>query len=84
MLVRKQILFEESQALEAEKLAITLGVSMSEIHRRIFDLGVKIQKKKKLKNKINKISGAKFMLQQAKKAVKGPGDSEYDKYAYDL
>jgi hypothetical protein len=83
MLVRKQILLEESQALEAEKLAILTGVSMSEIHRRIFDEGIKIQKKKATKNKSKKMSGGELLLDIAKHAVHGPGNSEYDKYAYD-
>lgn len=84
MLVRKQILLEEKQALELEELALLAGVSMSEINRQIFDEGIKIQRKRVSKDKDRKLSGAEFMLQQAKKAVAGPGDSEYDKYAYDL
>lgn len=85
MLVRKQILFEESQVLEAMKLAEITGVSMSEIHRRIFDGGVKIQKKKAKKISIaKKKTGIEFLDYLVKHAVKGPGDSEYDKYAYDL
>ena len=84
MLVRKQILLEEKQVLELEELALLAGVSMSEVYRRIFDEGVKIQRKRVFKVKDRKLSGAEFMLQQAGKAVAGPGDSEYDKYAYDL
>ena len=84
MLVRKQILLEKKQALELEELALLAGVSMSEVYRRIFDEGVKIQKKRVAKGGNKKLGGAEFMLQQARKAVAGPGDSEYDKYAYDL
>lgn len=84
MLVRKQILLEEKQVLEVEELALLAGVSMSKIYRQIFDAGVKIQEKGVIKDRGEKLSGAKFMLQQANKAVVGPGDSEYDKYAYDL
>jgi len=84
MLVRKQILLEERQVLELEELALLAGVSMSEVYRQIFDEGVKIQKKRVAKSGGKKIGGAEFMLQQARKAVTGPGDSEYDKYAYDL
>jgi len=84
MLVRTQVLFKNSQRQQAEELALLQGVSISEIHRRIFDDGIKIQKKALSKNTKKKMSGAEFMLQQAKKAVAGPGDSEYDKYAYDF
>ena len=84
MLVRRQILIEEKQALDLADLAMLQGVSMSEMHRKILETGIEIQRKSTKGKYIKKVSGADFMLQQAKKAVAGPGNSEYDKYAYDL
>lgn len=84
MLVRRQILIEEKQAMDLADLAILQGISMSEMHRKILKTGIEIQKKSTKAKYIKKLSGADFMLQQAKKAVVGPGNSEYDKYAYDL
>ena len=84
MLVRRQILIEEKQAMDLADLAMIQGISMSEIHRKILETGIEIQKKSTKGRYIKKVSGADFMLQQAKKAVAGPGNSEYDKYAYDL
>jgi len=83
MLVRKQILLEEKQALELEELALLAGVSMSKMIRETLPLGMKEEKKKAANKKIKKMSGGEFLLELAKHAVKGPGDSEYDKYAYD-
>lgn len=77
-------MLEESQKLELEKLAVLAGVSMSKMARNAISHGVKVEKKEKAYKVNKKISGAKFMIQQAKKAVKGPGNSEYDEYAYDL
>jgi len=83
MLVRTQILLEEKQKLELEEIALAKGVSVSKLVRETLPVGMKIEKKKVAKKKIKKLSGGEFLLQQAKKAVYGPGDSEYDKYAYD-
>jgi len=84
MLVRRQILIEEKQAMDLADLAMIQGISMSEMHRKILETGLEIQKKSIKSKYIKKVSGADFMLQQAKKAVAGPGNSEYDRYAYDL
>ncbi|WKZ25514.1 MAG: hypothetical protein QY322_03975 [bacterium] len=84
MLVRRQILIEEKQALDLADLAMLQGISMSEMHRKILETGIEIQKKSVKGKHVKKVSGADFMIQQAKKAVAGPGNSEYDKYAYDL
>ena len=82
MLVRKQILLEEKQVYELEKLIAMHDMSFSEAMRE----GAKMvaQKIKVRKPKKKKMTGAEFLLYQAKKAVAGPGDSEYDKYAYNL
>ena len=74
---------EEKQALELEELALLAGVSMSKMIRETLPLGMKEEKKKAANKKIKKMSGGEFLLELAKHAVKGPGDSEYDKYAYD-
>ena len=84
MLVRTQILIDENQKIELEELALQTGESMSKIIREAIFKGLKIQEKKLSKKKKKKLTGAEFMLQQAKKAVEGPGNSEYDKYAYDF
>jgi len=83
MLVRTQVLFKDTQRQQAEELAMLQGISMSEIHRRIFDDGIVNQKRIAKKKVQKKMNGAEFLLDLAKHAVKGPGDSEYDKYAYD-
>lgn len=88
MLVRKQILLEESQVLELEELAREAGVSMSKMARNTISHGVKIEKKeaKRATKKIDKQLKVqhKAFDKWIAGAVKGPGDSEYDKYAYDL
>ncbi len=82
MLVRKQILLEEKQVFELEALVAYHNMSFSEAMREGANM---ITKKIKAVKKISrKKTGAEFLLAQAKKAVAGPGDSEYDKYAYDL
>ncbi len=83
MLVRKQILLEEKQVYELEKLIAINEMSFSEVMREGANLVIKKVKIGKGK-KIKKITGVEFMLNQAKKSVSGPGDSEYDKYAYDF
>ena len=82
MLVRKQILLEEKQVYELEKLVAMHDMSFSEAMRE--GANMVTQKIKTKKQKKKKMTGAEFLLYQAKKAVAGPGDSEYDKYAYDL
>lgn len=81
MLVRKQILLEEAQDRQLQQIAYDYSISYSEVVRQSVPL---IAKKMISRKKIKKMTGGEFMLQQAKKAVAGPGNSEYDKYAYDL
>lgn len=83
MLVRKQILLEEKQALELEELALLAGVSMSQIVRESISSGVNMQKMK-VKNITKKKSQYDGWDKWIAGAVEGPSDSEYDKYAYDL
>lgn len=84
MLVRKQILIEEKQAADLADLAMIQGISMSQMHRKILEVGIMTQRKVMKKKKIVKNSQVEAMLKWADGAVDGPGDSEYDKYAYDL
>lgn len=84
MLVRKQILLEEKQVLELKDLAREAGVSMSKMARNTISHGVKVEKEQvKRAKKTKKMTGAEALLDMAKHAVHGPGNSEYDKYAYD-
>lgn len=82
MLIRKQILLEEKQIFELEALAAYHNLSFSQVMREGANMIAK--KIKAIKKPSRKKTGAEFLLEQAKKAVTGPGDSEYDKYAYDL
>ncbi len=84
MLVRKQILLEEKQALELEELALLAGVSMSQMVRESISSGVNIQKMKVKKITIKRKNQFDAWDKWIAGAVKGPGDSEYDKYAYDF
>lgn len=77
MLQRVQLLIDSETRRKLKKVAIAEDRSMSGVAREILKNGMK---KKKTKIKDN---GAGFLLRWAKNAVKGPGDSEYDKYAYD-
>ena len=79
MLVRKQILLQDSHEYIIEELAALAGKSFSQMTRELLDKAVKTEKPISQKKR-----GTEFLLEQAKKAIPGPGDSEYDKYAYDL
>lgn len=84
MLVRRQILIEEKQAMDLADLAMIQGMSMSEMHRKILEVGIITQKKVIKKKKLVKNGQVEAMLKWAKGAVEGPEDTDYDKYAYDL
>jgi len=84
MLTRKQLLLDEKQALELAEVAAFYDISMSQKAREIFAKGLKQEKAKIKKTKKKKMSGAEFLTWLAENPVHGPGDSEYDKYAYDL
>jgi hypothetical protein len=84
MLVRKQILLEEKQVLELENLSRLTGMSVSKLVRRAIPCGVEKEKMKAKKISKSLKSQYKAFDKWIAGAVKGPGDSEYDKYAYDL
>ena len=77
MLVRIQLMLDRETKRKLEILSRAEGRSMSEIVREALKERLKREKKTKKK-------GAEFLLKLAKEAVAGPGDAEYDKYAYDL
>ncbi|KKR10491.1 MAG: hypothetical protein A3D24_03915 [Candidatus Blackburnbacteria bacterium RIFCSPHIGHO2_02_FULL_39_13] len=78
MLQRVQLLLDSQTKKELKKIAELENRSMSDLAREI--LVKSVQKR----GKGAKDGGIAFLKQQAKKAVKGPGNSEYDRYAYDL
>lgn len=82
MLVRAQVLFEERQKIELEKLATMMDVSFSEIVRQ--GVPLLIEKHSRGERKAMKVkTQAQAFTAWTNGAVYGPGDSEYDKYAYD-
>lgn len=82
MLVRKQILLEEAQDRQLQQIAYDYSMSYSEVIRQSVPLIAKKMKSKKKDDEIKKQYEA--MDRWIAGAVEGPGDSEYDKYAYDL
>jgi len=84
MLVRKQILLEEKQVLELEELAFLAGISVSKLIRKALPCGIKKERKKVGKKEAKKMTGVEFLTWLSEHPVHGPGDSEYDKYAYDF
>jgi hypothetical protein len=83
MLVRKQILLEEKQVLELEELSQMTGISVSKLIRGALVPGMKVEKRQ-VKKATKKMSGIGFLSWLSEHPVHGPGNSEYDKYAYDL
>jgi len=80
MLIRTQILLEEVQKIELEELAMLKQVSLSEIVRQGVPL---LLEKHRLERKNSGIkSSTESFSAWVDGAVSGPGDSEYDKYAY--
>ncbi|OIN90038.1 hypothetical protein COW80_00710 [Candidatus Beckwithbacteria bacterium CG22_combo_CG10-13_8_21_14_all_01_47_9] len=84
MLVRKQILLQDSHEYAIEELAALAGKSFSQMTRELLDKAVKVEGKKIRKKAKKKLSQYEALKKWAVNPVSGPGDSEYDKYAYDL
>lgn len=84
MLVRKQILLQDSHEYAIEELATLAGKSFSQMTRELLDVAVKSESKKIKKKAKKKLTQFEALEQWAAHPVSGPGDSEYDKYAYDL
>ncbi|OGD55842.1 hypothetical protein A3E73_02345 [Candidatus Beckwithbacteria bacterium RIFCSPHIGHO2_12_FULL_47_17] len=84
MLVRKQILLEDSHEFAIEELAALAGKSFSQMTRELLDKAVKVESKKIRKKAKKKLTQYEALEEWMSHPVSGPGDSEYDKYAYDL
>lgn len=67
---------------ELDEVAKLSSLSMSEVVRELLKKG--LPKRKRASIKAKKGGGISFLKQQAGKAVRGPGNSQYDKYIYDL
>lgn len=85
MLIRTQLMLDEQLKRDLAELSMLTGQSMSEITRDVMIHGI-AQKKKKVKKKLNKKTQDSYtaLAKLIEHATRGPGDSEYDKYAYDL
>jgi hypothetical protein len=77
MLQRVQLLLEPEDKRSLERIAKAKNRSVSSVVREM--LGKEIKKSPILKK-----TGIELLKEWASHPVKGPGDSEYDKYAYDL
>lgn len=77
MLQRVQLLLDKETRRELQSVATQENRSVSAVVREVLKENFKKKKAKRLKR------GTSFLLGLAKRAVSGPGDSEYDKYAYD-
>lgn len=84
MLLRKQILLQDSHEYAIEELAALTGKSFSKMTRTLLDSAIKSEGKKIKKKAKKKLTQFEALEQWAANPVSGPGDSEYDKYAYDL
>lgn len=76
MMIRTQIMLDYKTKKDLRDLAQSEGKSLSQI--------VRDSLKKTVKERKKKMSGVEFLGWLAKNAGHGPGDSEYDKYAYGL
>lgn len=76
MLERTQLMIDKETLQDLRRVAAHENRSMSDVARRILKANLLHPKAKK------KDGGTKFLLWLVKNAGKGPGDSEYDKYAY--
>ncbi|MDZ7587041.1 MAG: hypothetical protein U0946_04745 [Patescibacteria group bacterium] len=84
MLIRKQILLQNSHEYAIKELAALTGKSFSQMTRELLEKAVKVEGKKIKKKAKKKLTQFEALEQWAANPVSGPGDSEYDKYAYDL
>lgn len=82
MLIRKQILLQDSHEYAIEELAVLSGKSFSQMTRELLEKAVKVEGKKIKKNAKKKLTQYEAFDQWIAGAVSGPGDSEYDRYAY--
>lgn len=76
MMQRMQILLDYKTKNDLRDLAQSEGKSLSQIVRESV--------KKTVDKKTKKLTSYEFLKRLAERAGHGPGDSEYDKYAYGL
>ncbi len=77
MLQRVQLLLDQKTKRELDYVASRSGRSLSAIVREMLTKQLVHEK-----TQTKKTSGASFLRSLADQAVAGPGDSEYDSYAY--
>ena len=82
MLVRKQILLSDNHEYAIEELATLSGKSFSQMTRTLLDQAIKNESKAIKKAAGKKCSQFAAFARWIAGAVTGPGDSDYDKYAY--
>lgn len=82
MLIRKQILLQDSHEYAIEELAALAGKSFSQMTRDLLDQAIKAESREIKKTAKNRQTQFAALAQWISGAVNGPGDSEYDKYAY--
>jgi predicted DNA-binding protein len=79
MLERTQLMLDKKVKNDLRKISRQKGKSVSKLVREYLEEGVKEDLEKK-----PKYNARKLLLKMASHAGKGPGDSDYDKYAYGL
>lgn len=77
MLQRIQLLLDSETKKELNKAAAKENRSISSVAREILKKNLEKKKAASLDG------GASFLLALARKSVSGPGNAEYDKYAYE-
>ncbi len=77
MLQRIQLLLDYETKKELNKEAAREKRSVSAVAREI------LKKSLEKKKAASRDGGAAFLLDLARKSVSGPGDDQYDKYAYE-
>ncbi len=76
MMRRMQILLDLETKMAVKELSKREGKSVSQIVRESIS--------KTIEKKTKKLTSYEFLKRLAERAGHGPGDSEYDKYAYGL
>jgi len=79
MLVRTQLMLDKETKRKLEILSRAEGRSMSDVVREALEKDLKRRKRAQ-----NPVLFLENLAKWAEKGTRGPGDSEYDKYAYDL
>jgi len=78
MLERTQVMLDKDTKKEMQEIAESRGLSLSLFLRKLISESMRKERKK------HKKDGVAVLDKMAKSAVDGPGNQEYDKYAYDL